>query len=145
MSSDNEALRTLTSYLSSLCTLWSRRGGQHVFDYLVHECWVGHEHPQVDVDGCHHAALQLVLPELHRVHIVELQDQTVNGVVVHRVVCAGDLRLTYRSCSRTCVSLSSCCFLGGTVKTSLPLRVLQNKSVTIALISRVFRILFFFP
>lgn len=112
--------------------------GDSTCSYLVHESWVGHEHPQVDVDGCHHAALQLVLPELHRVHIVELQDQTVNGVVVHLVVCAGDLRLTSRSCQLTCVSLF-CCFLGGTVKTSLPLQFLQNKRVTAALISGVFR------
>lgn len=42
--------------------------------YLVHERGVRDENPQVDVNGGHHAALQLELSELHRVHIVELQD-----------------------------------------------------------------------
>lgn len=51
-----------------LATFWATR-----VCYLVHERGVGHEHPQVNVDGRHHAALQLVLPELHRVHVVELQ------------------------------------------------------------------------
>lgn len=55
--------------------------------YLVHERGVGHEDAQVDVNGRHHAALQLKLPELHRVHIVELQDQTVYAALFHLLVC----------------------------------------------------------
>lgn len=51
--------------------------------YLIHKCWVGHKHPQVDVDGRRHAALQLVLSKLHRVYIVDLQDQTVEGTFRH--------------------------------------------------------------
>lgn len=54
--------------------------------YLIHKCWVGHKHPQVDVDGRQHAALQLILSKLHRVYIVDLQDQTVEGTVSHVLV-----------------------------------------------------------
>lgn len=51
--------------------------------YLVHEGRVGHQHPQVDINRCHHAALQLVLAELDGVHIVEFQDQTIDTDVFH--------------------------------------------------------------
>lgn len=58
--------------------------------YLVHERRVGHEHSEVDVNRRQHAALQLVLSKLHRVHIVELQDQTVNANVFHLLVRSSD-------------------------------------------------------
>lgn len=61
---------SLSAVLKSVCcaVMKAARG------YLVRERGVGHEHPQVDINGCHQAALQLVFPELHSVHVVELQD-----------------------------------------------------------------------
>lgn len=51
--------------------------------YLVHEFWIRHQNSQVDINRCQQTALQLVLPKLHGVGVMELQDQTVNGNVVH--------------------------------------------------------------
>lgn len=60
--------------LQSSATLCSRWGQDNTCRYLVHERRVGHKNPKVDIDGCHHAALQLVLSQFHRVHVVELQN-----------------------------------------------------------------------
>ena len=56
---------------------------KHVLNYLIHERRMRNEDPEVDINRRQHAALQLVLAELHRVHMVELQDQAFNGTVQH--------------------------------------------------------------
>lgn len=44
---------------------------------------MGHQHPQIDVNWRHRAALQLVFSELDRVYIVKLEDQTTKGAAGH--------------------------------------------------------------
>lgn len=44
---------------------------------------MGHEDPQVDVNGRHQAALELILAKLDRVHILQLQNKRVHAIVGH--------------------------------------------------------------
>lgn len=54
--------------------------------YLIHESWVGHQDPQVDINRRQQAALEFVFSKLHSVHVVEFQNQSVHGNVLHYLV-----------------------------------------------------------
>lgn len=64
-------------------TCFRELGQTRVVGHLVHDGGVGDQDPQVDVDGRHHAAFQLVLAELHGVYVVQLQNQALHGRVCH--------------------------------------------------------------
>lgn len=73
----------LQIFKSSLKCMGKDGRDTRVRRYLVHEDWIGHQHPQIDVNWRHHAALQLVFSKLYRIYIVKLQDQATNGTVRH--------------------------------------------------------------